>query len=51
MTVIIGKRLANAIRPNPSTAGSLPGTAFDSPNPSAATNGTVTVEVVTPPES
>jgi len=51
ITVIIGNRLANAMSPNPSTAGFLPGTALDSPNPSAATSGTVTVDVVTPPES
>ena len=50
-TVIIGKTLANAISPKPSRAGSRPGTTEASPNPKAATIGTVTVEVVTPPES
>ena len=50
-TVIIGNKLANAMSPNPSIAGFLPGTELDNPNPRAATKGTVTVEVVTPPES
>ena len=43
----MGNRLAKAIRPNPSRAGFRPGTVADSPSPSDATNGTVTVEVVT----
>ena len=51
MTDIIGNRLAKAINPKPSINGLLPGTVSAKPNPSAATNGTVTVEVVTPPES
>ena len=50
-TVIIGKTLAKAIKPKPSKAGFLPGTTEASPKPNAATIGTVTVEVVTPPES
>ena len=49
--MIIGKTLAKAINPNPSIAGFRPGTAEANPNPNAATIGTVTVEVVTPPES
>ena len=48
---MMGNRLAKAIRPKPSISGFLPGTVSDSPRPSAATSGTVTVEVVTPPES
>jgi hypothetical protein len=51
ITEIIGKRLAKAINPKPSRAGSRPGTVSDSPRPRAATSGTVTVDVVTPPES
>lgn len=50
-TEMIRNTLANAINPKPSIAGFLPGTAVDRPKPSAATKGTVTVEVVTPPES
>ena len=50
-SVIIGKRDANAINPKPSIKGERPGTLEASPIPNAAINGTVTVEVVTPPES
>ncbi len=46
----MGNRLANAIRPNPSSAGLRPGMEDESPRPRAVTIGTVTVEVVTPPE-
>ena len=51
MTKIIGVSDANAIRPKPSVIGlrSLSDDAI--PTPSAATSGTVTVDVVTPPES
>jgi hypothetical protein len=49
--VIIGKRDANAINPKPSIKGERPGTLEASPIPNAAINRTVTVEVVTPPES
>ncbi len=48
---MIGNKLAKAIRPNPSRAGLRSGIADESPSPKAATNGTVTVDVVTPPES
>lgn len=48
---MIGKTLANAINPNPSINALLPGMLLANPNPSAATTGTVTVEVVTPPLS
>ena len=44
----MGKTLAKAINPNPSIAGSRPGTVSVNPRPRAATKGTVTVEVVTP---
>ena len=37
--------------PKPSSKGELPGTFDANPNPNATNNGTVTVEVVTPPES
>jgi hypothetical protein len=43
MTVIIGNSTAKAIIPKPSTRGSRPGILSASPNPSAATSGTVTV--------
>ena len=44
-------RLAKAIKPKPSSAGLRSGIASESPRPRAVTNGTVTVDVVTPPES
>ena len=47
-TVIIGNTLAKAISPKPSMSGLRPGMLAASPNPRAATTGTVTVEVVTP---
>ncbi len=47
----MGVRLAKAINPNPSTIGLLPLIQEASPTPSAATKGTVIVDVVTPPES
>ncbi len=47
----MGNRLANAINPKPSISGSRPGMADARPNPRAVNTGTVTVEVVTPPES
>ena len=50
-TVMIGKRLARAISPKPSISSLLPGTVEARPRPSALTRGTVTVDVVTPPES
>ncbi len=50
-TATMGNTLANAISPNPSIKGLRPGTAAARPRPSAATTGTVTVDVVTPPES
>ena len=37
--------------PNPSISGFRPGIFSANPNPNAATRGTVTVEVVTPPLS
>lgn len=51
MTKIIGKREANATRPNPSVKGVLPSKTLERPTPNAATKGTVMVEVVTPPAS
>ena len=48
---MIGNRAVKAIRPKPSSSGLRPGTASARPSPSAATKGTVTVDVVTPPES
>ena len=48
---MMGNKLANAISPKPSIIGFRPGTVEAKPNPKAATKGTVTVEVVTPPES
>ena len=45
------KGLAKAMSPKPSNSGLRPGTELASPSPKAATKGTVTVEVVTPPES
>ena len=51
MTVFMGKRLASAISLKPSSSGLRPGTFEASPSPSAATSGTVMVEVVTPPLS
>jgi len=51
MTVIIGNKEAKAMSPKPSISGSRPGILVASPSPSAATSGTVTVEVVTPPLS
>ena len=48
---MMGNKLANAISPKPSIIGFRPGTVDARPNPKAATKGTVTVEVVTPPES
>jgi len=48
---MMGNRLAKAISPKPSSMGLRPGTVLASPKPNAATNGTVTVDVVTPPES
>lgn len=50
-TDIIGKTLAKAISPNPSMRGLRPGMLAASPRPKAATTGTVTVDVVTPPLS
>ncbi len=51
ITKNIGVKLAKAIRPKPSTMGFLPLIQLASPTPRAATNGTVIVDVVTPPES
>ena len=51
ITVTIGNRTANAIRPKPSINGLRPGMVLARPIPNAVTNGTVTVDVVTPPES
>ena len=51
MTKIMGVSEANAIRPKPSISGSRPRILLARPMPRAATSGTVTVEVVTPPES
>ena len=51
MTKIMGVRDASAMRPKPSVTGSLPRIVRASPTPRAVTSGTVTVEVVTPPES
>ena len=51
ITNSIGVSDANAIRPNPSVIGFLPRRDDASPTPSAVTSGTVTVDVVTPPES
>ena len=39
------------MRPNPSISALRPGTVEARPNPKAVTRGTVTVDVVTPPES
>jgi len=50
-TKIIGVRLAKAISPKPSIIGLRPRIADERPMPSAATSGTVTVDVVTPPAS
>ena len=50
-TVIIGNKEANAIRPKASIRTDRPGILDASPIPNAVTNGTVTVDVVTPPES
>ena len=47
----LGLGLAKATSPNPSSSGLRPGTASASPRPSAVMSGTVTVDVVTPPES
>src|SRR5210317_1666972 len=51
MTKIIGVNEANAIRPKPSVIGLRSRSDEAIPTPSAVTSGTVTVEVVTPPES
>ena len=51
MTAAIGVSAANAMSPNPSVRGLRPRMLDASPIPSAVTSGTVTVEVVTPPES
>ncbi len=51
MTKIMGVKDANAIRPNPSIIGFRSRSDEAIPTPSAATSGTVTVDVVTPPES
>ena len=48
---MIGNSEAKAMRPKPSSAGFRPGIVAASPRPRAVTSGTVTVEVVTPPES
>ena len=47
----MGVKEANAISPKPSMAGLRPLILDESPIPKAATKGTVTVEVVTPPLS
>ena len=47
----MGNNEAKAISPNPSITGFLPFIFEASPIPRAATKGTVTVEVVTPPKS
>ena len=44
-TDMMGKTLAKAISPNPSISGLRPGTLAARPRPSAATTGTVTVDV------
>ena len=51
MTNIIGSSEANAINPKPSIIGLRPLMAEAKPTPNAVTNGTVMVDVVTPPES
>ena len=51
MTKIIGVREARAIMPKPSTSGFRPRIDVARPTPRAVARGTVTVEVVTPPES
>ena len=51
ITLMIGKRDANAIKPKPSSNGDLLGTFVAIPMPKAVNSGTVTVDVVTPPES
>ena len=51
MTNTMGVREANAIRPKPSVIGLRSRSDDAIPTPSAATSGTVTVDVVTPPES
>ena len=48
---MIGNTLAKAIKPKPSNSGLRPGTLAAKPRPKAATTGTVTVDVVTPPLS
>ena len=48
---IIGEMLAKAMSPKPSIMGLRPGVFIARPTPSAVTRGTVTVDVVTPPES
>ena len=50
-TETIGNTLAKAINPKPSSSGLRPGIELANPRPRAATTGTVTVEVVTPPVS
>jgi hypothetical protein len=51
ITKIIGVNEAKAIKPKPSIIGFRPLIAEANPTPSAVTNGTVMVDVVTPPES
>jgi len=51
MTKIIGVNDARAIMPKPSTSGLRPRIEVARPTPRAVTSGTVTVDVVTPPES
>ena len=47
----MGNKEAKAISPKPSIRGLRPSICVAKPSPNAATRGTVTVEVVTPPES
>ncbi len=49
MTNIIGNNEAKAIKPNPSNIGLRPLIDEANPTPKAVTNGTVMVDVVTPP--
>jgi hypothetical protein len=51
MTKIIGVKEAKAMSPKPSVIGLRPLMLEAKPTPRAVTKGTVTVEVVTPPES
>ena len=47
LILVIGNKQANAISPKPPISGLCPRTVEARPSPSAVTNGTVTVDVVT----